>query len=271
MCLGEVYFNLSEYQKALDTYEQALPLLRNDEGKGERKRVYPVWTYNNFGRTYETLGEPEKALPYFEFSLREAERAKLPRDTAIALTSLGALHLSQGEKRKAFDYLSQARPYWQKAFGEGPDISGDARVLLRFGELYASLGETEEALEYFRQAAGVWRSTSDPVWLVRALNGLGRTQHAGGDFKGALETFSEALQVSLASGSKENEAAALSNLGYVYFSLGDYTRALDYIQQALALMEAIGNRSGRALTLTRMGRVYYTLGDRQKALSLELV
>jgi CHAT domain-containing protein/Tfp pilus assembly protein PilF len=263
MFLGEVYFNLSEYQNALETYEQTLPLLK----KGDRTLIYPVWTYNNFGRTYEMLGEPDRALRYFELALREAEQAKLPRDTAIALTSLGAVHLSQGEKQKAFDYLSQARPYWQKAFGEGPDISGDARVVLRFGELYASLGENEKALDYFRQAAGVWRSTSDPVWLVRALNGLGRTQHAGGDFKGALETFSEALQVSLASGSKENEAAALGNLGYVYFSLGDYTRALDYLQRALALMEAIGNHSGRALTLTRMGRVYYTLGDRQKALS----
>jgi tetratricopeptide (TPR) repeat protein len=202
MYLGEVYFNLSEYQTALDTYEQVLPLLKQED----RKRIFPVWTYNNVGRTYEMFGEPEKALRYFELSLSTAEQAQLPRDTAIALTSLGALQLSQGEKQKAFDYLNRATPYWQKAFEEGPDISGGARVLLRFGELYASLGEREKALDYFRQAAEVWRSTSDPVWLVRALNGLGSTQHAGGDFKSAIDTFREA------SGAQRAESSRVTNL-----------------------------------------------------------
>lgn len=263
MYLGEAYFNLSEYQNALETYEQALPLLRD----GDRKRIFPIWTYNNIGRTYEMLGEPERALQYFELSLRRAQQVGLPRDIGIALTSLGAFHLSQGEKQKAFDYLNQATPYWQKAFDEGPDISGGARVLLRLGELYASLGETEKALDYFRQAAGIWRSTSDPVWLVRALNSLGRTQHMAGDFKGALETFGEGLRGSRASGSRENEAAALGNLGQVHLSLGEYQQALDYLGQALSIMEEIGNRSGQALTLTRMGRVYHALGDSRKALT----
>jgi CHAT domain-containing protein/Tfp pilus assembly protein PilF len=263
MYLGEIYFNLSEYQNALETYEQALPLLNG----GNRRGIFPVWTYNNFGRTYEMLGEPEKALRYFELSLQEAEKTGWPRDMAIAHTSLGAFHLSQGDKQKAFDYLTRAIPYWRKAFGEGPDVSGEARVLLRFGQLYASLGETEKAVDYFRQAAATWRSTSDPVWLVRALNGLGGTQHSSGDFEGALKTFVEALEVSRTSGSKENEAEALGNLGQVYLSLGEYERALEYLRQALRLTEETGNRSGRAVNLTRTGSAYYALGDRQKALS----
>lgn len=259
MLLGEVYFNLSAYQKALEVYEQALPLLNSAD-----RYASHVWTYNNVGRTYEMLGEPKKALEYFNLALKGATRA---RNIGVALTSLGGIYLSLGEKQKAFEHLTQAIPHWRKAYEDGPDLNGEARVMLRFGELYASLGESERALDQFRQAAEVWRSTSDAVWLVRALNGQGRTQHAAGDPQGALETFHEALAVSRASGNRENEATALGNLGHVYFSLGKYQEALNQLQRALSILQEIGNRSGQAVILTRMGRVNHALGNPQKALT----
>jgi len=267
MYLGEVYFNLSEYEKSLLPYQQALALRQRPGWKW-----HEVWAYNNLGRSYEMLGETEQALKYFQLGVKEVEAAWKEdpvRDFGIAYTALGALYLKSGEKQKAFEFLHKAIPYWRSSRANDlgtPDLNGEARVFLRLGQLHASLGQREKANEYLQQAAKVWRETSDPVWLVRALNALGQSHCDVSDFGGALASFSEALQVAKHSGSKENEAYALANLGQVNFSLGNYERAKDYLLESLALMIAIKNQSGQAYALTRLGLLSRNEGKRVEAL-----
>jgi CHAT domain-containing protein/tetratricopeptide (TPR) repeat protein len=267
MLLGEAYFNLSEYEKSLVPYQQALAM-RQIPGW----RWHEVWAYNNIGRSYEMLGEADQALKYFQLGVEavEAARNENPvRDFGIAYTALGAFYLKSGEKQKALEYLHKAIPYWRNPLANGlaaPDTDGEARVFLRLGELYGSLGQTDKADEYLQQAARVWRGTSDPVWLVRALNALGQSQCEASDFGGALASFSEALQVARQSGSKENEAYALANLGQVNLSLSNYESAQDHLQRSLALMIAIRNQSGQAYALTRLGLLSRLQGKPAEAL-----
>ncbi len=267
MFIGETHFKLSEYQESLAPYQQAL-VIKQKAGWA----TADVWAYNNIARSYQMLGESEQALKYFQMSVAEVEgprEDKSDKEYAVAYTALGAFYLGSGEKEKALEYLHRAIPYWRSPKGNSagtPDVDGEARVLLRLGKLYASLGQTNKAIEYLQHAAATWRATSDPVWLVRALNSLGQTQFDLGDLNAALATFNEALQVSRKSGSKENQAYALANLGQVNLSLGAQGEALDYLQQALALMEAIGNRGGQAYVLSKLGLLTRAQGKPREAL-----
>lgn len=65
MYLGEVNYNLSEYQEALKAYEQALPLW-----KAANNYVGEGWALNNIGDIYSSFGEKQKALDSFLRSLR---------------------------------------------------------------------------------------------------------------------------------------------------------------------------------------------------------
>ena len=58
--LSLVYNKLGQLQKALEYYNQALPL-RRVVGDRENEAL----TLNNIGRVYEALGEKQKALDYF--------------------------------------------------------------------------------------------------------------------------------------------------------------------------------------------------------------
>ncbi|HYX29349.1 MAG TPA: DUF2225 domain-containing protein [Pyrinomonadaceae bacterium] len=266
MTIGEIYFNLSEYEKSLAPYQQALAMY---EIPGWITHVN--WPFNNLARSYEMLGDTEQALKYFQLSLRETEEYEPEnfREQGIAHTALGAFYLNSGEKEKALEYLNNALPYWRKAgpyVTETTDIAGEARVYLRLGQLHASLGETSEAVDYFQKAAKAWRTTSDLVWLPRALNALGQTQYALNDFQGALESFNEALRISKQSGNRENQGYALANVGQVTSSLGASDEALDYLKQAQLLMQAIGNRGGEAYVLSRLGLLTRAKGNSREAI-----
>src|SRR5438128_9261829 len=58
--IGLTYSALGEQQKALDFFNQALPLLR---AAGDR--AGEATTFNNIGTSYSELGENQKALDFF--------------------------------------------------------------------------------------------------------------------------------------------------------------------------------------------------------------
>jgi tetratricopeptide (TPR) repeat protein len=62
--IGLVYSDLGEKQKALDFYNQALPILRAVGDRGGE-----ATTLNNIGRVYDALGEKQKALVFYNQAL----------------------------------------------------------------------------------------------------------------------------------------------------------------------------------------------------------
>jgi len=62
--IGLVYNNLGERRRALEYYEQALPIHRE-----VGNRAVEATTLNNIGMVYDALGECRRALEYFEQAL----------------------------------------------------------------------------------------------------------------------------------------------------------------------------------------------------------
>lgn len=256
MFLGEVYYNLSEYQEALEAYERALPLWRalgDHIGEG--------WAFNNIGAIYNSWGEKQKALGSFLRSLSAYQQA-LPTNTTqqrglgISLTAIGGVYVSLGEKQKALDYLGQAIPHWRAA----NDTNGEARALFQIAEVQSSLGDFATALDKYLKALQFWRSTSDLIGEGRALTGVGRLYTRSGEYEKAMDSLGEALRVRRSSGDRRGQARTLTDLGGAYFSLGDYEKALEYYKEALPLHRAVRDREGEANTLYQFARAERDLG-----------
>ncbi|CCI35530.1 CHAT domain-containing protein [Microcystis aeruginosa] len=252
--LGRIYDDLGEKQKALDYYQQALPLWRAvDATEGTQSaRAGEATTLNNIGAVYDDLGEKQKALDYYQQALPLRRAVGDRSGEATTLSNIGAVYSALGEKNKALDYYQQALPLLQ-AVG---DRSGEATTLNNIGLVYDDLGEKQKALDYYQQSLPLSRAVGERRKEATTLNNIGDVYSDLGEKQKALDYFQESLPLSRAVGDRSGEANTLNNIGGVYSDLGEKQKALDYYQQALPLRRTVGDRKGEAITLNNIGFVY---------------
>ena len=91
--IGRVYDALGEKQKALDFYNQALPIYRavGDSEALRRNRGGEATTLNNIGGVYSDLGEKQKALDYYNQALPLIRAVGDPSGEATILDNIRAL------------------------------------------------------------------------------------------------------------------------------------------------------------------------------------
>ena len=150
--IGAVYDSLGERQKALDYYEQALPIR---EAVGDRRGV--AQTLNNIGRVYDSLGERQKALNYYEQALPIREAVGDKAGTAVTLNNIGLVYDNMGEWQKALYIYEQTLPFMEAA----GDRAGTAVTLNNIGLVYDNLGERQRALSYYEQALPIREALGD--------------------------------------------------------------------------------------------------------------
>jgi CHAT domain-containing protein/Tfp pilus assembly protein PilF len=295
--IGVVYDDLNEKQKALEYYNQALPLIR-----AEGDHAHEAQILNSIGRIYSDWGEKQEALGYYDRSLSHFRAVGDRRSEAKALHNIAAVYNHLGEWQKALKYLNQAlslgrasddlaqvtrtlesigRIYtnlgeYQKALEylnqtlssarDSGDRRGEADSLTAIGGIYASLDEKRKALEYFDKALPLFRADNDPAGEAEALNDIGAAYIYLREQQKALKYFNQALSLFHSIRHRQGEAMTLGNIGMVYTYLGEHQKALEYLEQALLLYQAIGEIHGGAVTLNNIGLVFYLLGEKEKAL-----
>ena len=248
---------MGEKQKALDYYNQSLPLSRV---LGDR--TLEASTLNNIGSVYDDLGEKQKALEYYSQSLPLSRALGDRGGEARTLNNIGGAYSELGEKQKALEYYSQSLPL-KRAVG---DRGGEATTLNNIGNVYSDLGEKQKALEYYSQSLPLSQAVGDRGVEAATLNNIGGVYSELGEKQKALEYYSQSLPLFRAVGDRGREASILNNIGGVYSDLGEKQKALEYLGQSLPLHRAVGDRRREALSLNNIGDMYSELGEEQKAL-----
>jgi len=158
-----VYVDLGQAQKALDYYNQALPISREvGDRSGEAA------TLNNIGSAYSALGQAQKALDYYNQALPISREVGDRGGEATTLTNIGAVYRALGQPQKALDYYSQALPIRR----EVGDLGGEAVTLSDIGGVYSDLGQPQKALDYYNQALPLAVAVEDPLLEATVLNCL---------------------------------------------------------------------------------------------------
>jgi CHAT domain-containing protein len=138
-----VYDALGQKQKALDFYNQALPLWR---AVGDRSGE--ATTLNNIGRVYDDLGQKQKALDFYNQALPLWRAVGDRTGEATTLNNIGLVYDALGQKQKALDFYNQALPLW-RAVG---DRSGEAATLGNIGVLFQSTNRPTQAITNLEQS-----------------------------------------------------------------------------------------------------------------------
>lgn len=242
--IGDVYFDLGEYESALDYYQQALALRQSI---GDRYGM--ARTQNNLGRTYSKLGKLSQSLEFYQLALNLANSLGDEAGKVNALNSLGLIYGETGKN-------DQALNYFQQALG-GKNI-GRIQTLNNLGWLHSKLGKYLEARDFYEQAIAWARKNGDRTGEAQALNGLGATLLKSGELLKAIESLKlgisvfESLRPRLRDEQKvaifETQAYAYQTLQTALVGQGDYAGALIAAERgrARAFVELLAKRLSAA-------------------------
>ncbi|ELP54680.1 stress-induced bacterial acidophilic repeat motif family protein [Microcystis aeruginosa TAIHU98] len=254
--LGNAYYFLGEYQKAIEFHQQSLAITREIGDRGGEAA-----SYNNLANVYDSLGEYQKAIEFHQQSLAIEREIGDRGGEAKSYGNLGNVYQSLGEYQKAIEFYQQSLAI-EREIG---DRGGEAKSYMGLGIVYGSLGEYQKAIEFHQQSLAITREIGDRGGEATSYNNLGNVYYSLGEYQKAIEFHQQSLAIKREIGDRGGEAASYNNLGNVYDSLGEYQKAIEFHQQSLAITRKIGDRGGEAYSYNNLGNVYQSLGEYEKA------
>ena len=106
--LGNVYYSLGEYQKAIEFHQQSLAITREIGDRGGEAK-----SYNNLGNVYYSLGEYQKAIEFYQQSLAITREIGDRGGEANAWFNLGLTYYKLDRISEAKEAFLQSRELFQ--------------------------------------------------------------------------------------------------------------------------------------------------------------
>lgn len=220
--------------------------------------------YNKLGRSHRTLGNYDRALSDLKRGLNLFRDVDDLPGVAASLTDIGAVHSIRGNYHKAQECYEEALQIRQ----ETGDERSQALTLNRLGGVKLRSGRFSEALKLFNQSIDLRRTTGDRRGLAESLNNLAVLCQQRGELKRARALYEEAETLAIEIGDRVMVSIALNNRGEVLVELGEFDEAHEVLAQAEALTNAIGERRIRFDVFRNLARIKQHRGELDKALDL---
>jgi tetratricopeptide (TPR) repeat protein len=250
--LGLAYDSLSEYNRAIEFFEQALEISRKFGNRnGEAKSL------NSLGNSYDSLVQYQQAIHFYQQSLEIFREIGDLNGKASSLNGLGSAYKSLGQYQQAIQFHQQSLEI-KRELG---DLSGEAGSLNNLGNAYDSLGQYQQTIQFYQQSLEIFRGIGDRNGEGSSLCNLGNAYCSLGQYQQAIQFYQQSLEIFREIGNRNFEANSLSGLGLAYDSLGQYQQAIHFLQQSLEIKREIGDHHGEAVSLNNLGSVYGSLGQ----------
>jgi CHAT domain-containing protein/Flp pilus assembly protein TadD len=255
--LGNEYYDLGNYQKAIEFYTKALQIdIQIGDKKGEGA------DYGNLGNAYDSLGDYQKAIEYQNKRLQIALQIGDKQGEGQVYGNLGIAYYSLDDYQKAIEYYNKQLKI---AFEIG-DKNGEGNAYGGLGIAYYSLDDYQKAIEFQNKRLQIALQIGDKKGEGNAYGNLGNAYYSLGDYQKAIEFHTKALLILQQIGDKRGEGQEYGNLGVAYYSLGDYQKAIEFQNKRLQIALQIGDKKGEGNAYGNLGNAYYSLGDYQKAI-----
>jgi tetratricopeptide (TPR) repeat protein len=183
--LGVVHDRLKDYDQALAYYFKVQELYNKIEPSGSNPFPLPT-LYNNIANIYQTKGDFNSALQYYEKSLALAEEAGNKIVQGVALNNIGKLYfIDLKQPDQALDYLLRGL----KIREETGDKAEIAKSLVFLSGYYYQQGNFEEAKHYSERAIALGREIGSLEVQLSAYTSLSDAEEGLGRFEEALDAY----------------------------------------------------------------------------------
>nr|XP_057929500.1 G-protein-signaling modulator 2-like isoform X2 [Doryrhamphus excisus] len=274
--LGNAYFHLQEYNKALEYHRHDLTLTRTiGDELGEAKAS------GNLGNTLKLLGRYNEAVVCCQRHL-DITRATCDKvGQARALYNFGNVYHAKGKSicwsgTEPGDFPEEARIALRKAaqyyeanlcvVKELGDRAAQGRTYGNLGNTYYLLGDFETAVAAHEKRLLIAKEFGDRSAERRAHCNLGNAHIFLTQFEVAAGHYKRTLQLARLLKDKAVEAQACYSLGNTYTLLQDYERAIDYHLKHLVIAQDLNDRIGEGRAYWSLGNAHTALGNHEQAM-----
>eukprot|EP00903_Cladosiphon_okamuranus_P014836 g13737.t1 len=227
---GLCYMHLKQFDRALGAFEQSNSISRHDS------------TYLHMGKVYRLQGKPAEALRVYE------EALEFSPESPELLTTVGLLHLQQGDNQKAFESLGNALTHDPR----------DPKAILAAGSIIQDNQDMDVALVKYRVSA-VQTPNSAQLW-----NNIGMCFFGKGLYTAAVACLKRALYLD------PFEWIVAYNLGLVHLNNAQYASAFHHFSAAINLKsDFAASYMYLAITLSRLEDFDNACSAYDKALDLD--
>ncbi|XP_018595875.1 G-protein-signaling modulator 1-like [Scleropages formosus] len=275
--LGNAYFYLKEYGKALEYHRHDLTLARTIGDKiGEGKAS------GNLGNTLKVLGRYDEAVVCCQRHLDISREQGDKVGEARALYNIGNVYHAKGKQQswgcsqdpgdlppEVRETLEKATMFYEMNLSlvkELGDRAAQGRAFGNLGNTHYLLGNFVEAIKFHRERLSIAKEFGDRAAERRAYSNLGNALIFLGQFDAATEYYRKTLQLSYQLKDQVMEAQACYSLGNTYTLLQQYERAVDYHLKHLIIAQELADRVGEGRACWSLVNAYMALGKHRQAL-----
>ncbi|KAM4605775.1 G-protein-signaling modulator 2 isoform 2-T2 [Polymixia lowei] len=238
--LGNAYFHLHDYAKALEFHHHDLTLTRTiGDLLGEAKAS------GNLGNTLKVLGRFDEAVVCCQRHLEIARDINDKVGQARALYNFGNVYHAKGKSI-----------CWSGA--EPGDFPEEVTIALK------------KAAEYYEANLAIVKEVGDRAAQGRTYGNLGNTHYLLGNFRNAVASHEQRLQIAKEFGDRSAERRAYCNLGNAYIFLGEFEVAAEHYKRTLQLARQLKDRAVEAQACYSLGNTYTLLQDYERAIDYHL-
>ncbi|XP_071557662.1 uncharacterized protein Pins isoform X2 [Temnothorax nylanderi] len=275
--LGNAYFYLGDYVKAMQYHKLDLTLARNMGDKlGEAK------SSGNLGNTLKVMGKFDEAMICCKRHLEISREIGDKLSEGRALYNLGNVYHAKGKQAGRIGHqdpgefsedvrqcLQQAVRYYEEnleLMRELEDSAAQGRACGNLGNTFYLLGDFQQAIYYHNERLKIAREFGDKPAERRANSNLGNSHIFLGEFEKAAQHYKRTLVLAQELGDREVEAQACYSLGNTYTLLRDYSAAIEYHLWHLGIAQQLKDRIGEGRACWSLGNAYAAMGNHDKAL-----
>ena len=240
--IGGIYYELMEYQKALDHY---LPAYEIWKLYYEPSRTYMRYLTEAIGDMYWELGQKEEALPFYNLSVVGKKTKTDPKLQAIERAEA---MVDSNRLTEALDIYAEALKFRQDLYGNKHPVTGACQN--QIARAYLRKGEFDQALDAYQEAL---------TMLVKNFNDTLVTANPEGE----MEVISEQYLLE----SMYGKTTVLYKIYQEQATPQNQELTLRTALQAIELLEQLRQSPLAESSKTFWTQKYYTLFD----LALELV
>jgi len=226
--IGVAYFEIGDYNQALNYYEKALKISKEINNEEIISRCLM-----NIGNIYIVKGNYPLAIEYQHESLKINEKRKDTTLISLSLNNLGVIYNNLENQEKAIPFVQKALEI-QKKSGDKKRI---AETLNNLGTLYMNIKNYDEAFMYLKEALQLCQDIDNKFIEGFTLNNIGYVFLNKKNYYSSLEYYEKARIINLNTGNQRALLTTYFGLARVYYNLKKNAEGLTYALKSLSLSQ----------------------------------
>ncbi len=256
---GLVYFNQSNYIKAIENNRQAYEVF-----KEEKDSLLMAKMLNSIGVNQMYLSAyPDAVDSYLEAS-EIYENLGLSNGMSYAnmCNNIGLLYTRLDKLSLSMEYYEKAKKIYAKIdFSEGL-----ANTLANIGSIYKEKGNKKKAIEQLKSAFKIMKKINNERGVANALTNIGGVYADDLEYSKALPYFLQTKTIYEKFKNGNNLSEVHNYLGLCYLNINkDYVLAESHYQKALTYAEQVNNIEAQYRTLEKISKINASVGRYKKA------